>query len=225
MRFARGLTMPLYSSGPTPAQTTQHDWRNSQSGSHSFAALIGRLKAGDADAAAVIYERYARRLIALAQGKLASRLRAKVDPEDVVQTVFGTFFHRIAQREFDLAGEDALWALLATITARECGRCRDHFFARKRGGEQRETPIEGALDEQVVDRHQVSPEKAVMLLELTEELLRGLDQRQRMICELRLQGHSVAEVAQQVGCAIRVVYRDLDFIKRRCHRLALAQAG
>jgi RNA polymerase sigma-70 factor (ECF subfamily) len=218
--------MSLFMSGLTlmHAAASENE-RNATTPSRSFAALIGRLEAGDADAAAVIYERYARRLIALAQGKLASRLRAKVDPEDVVQAVFFAFFRRMPEQKFDLASEGALWALLATITARECGRWHEHFSACKRGGEQREMPITGALAEQVSDRHQVSPADAVMLLELTEELLRRLDQRQRRICELRLQGHSVAEVAQQLGCTVRLVYRDLDCIKSKWCRLSLAQAG
>jgi len=54
----------------------------------SFAELLARLQAGDDAAATRVFHRYAHRLIARARSRLDARLRAKVDPEDVVQYVF-----------------------------------------------------------------------------------------------------------------------------------------
>ena len=51
----------------------------------SFDDLMARLRAGDADAARSVFERYTERLIALARSRLGKRLRQKVDPEDVLQ--------------------------------------------------------------------------------------------------------------------------------------------
>src|SRR5690242_9456367 len=54
----------------------------------SFADLMARLRAGDDAAAAALFQRFATRLIALARGRLDGLVRRKVDPEDVVQSVF-----------------------------------------------------------------------------------------------------------------------------------------
>src|SRR5205809_645070 len=51
-----------------------------------FCQLMTALRLGDGQAARVVFERYARRLIGLAATRLPSSVRSKVDPEDVVQS-------------------------------------------------------------------------------------------------------------------------------------------
>src|SRR3954464_3897514 len=67
-----------------------------------FEALVDRLRAGDAEAAAEVFHRYVGQLVGLASGRLAGLLRAQADPEDVVQSVFRSFFTRQQQGQFDL---------------------------------------------------------------------------------------------------------------------------
>src|SRR4029079_10554541 len=74
----------------------------------SFVELAGRLRAGDEGAAAEVFRRFAGRLIALAHTELDARLRRKVDPEDIVQSVYRSFFTRHRAGHFDLATWDAL---------------------------------------------------------------------------------------------------------------------
>src|SRR5437016_3003501 len=95
----------------------------------SFEFLVSRLQAGDPDAATAIFGRFARRLIALARVHLSSQLRQKVDPEDVLQSVFRSFFRRQAAGEFELQNWDGMWALLSVITLRKCGHQADHYLA------------------------------------------------------------------------------------------------
>jgi RNA polymerase sigma factor (sigma-70 family) len=186
----------------------------------SFAELVRGLEAGDPDAAARLYQRYACRLIGLARRQLSERLRAKVGAEDVVQSVFRTFFRRAADCTFDLGNEDALWALLAEITLRKCGRWHRHFAARKRHGELAAVPAGGdEAGEEPADPREPSPADAVVLLDLVEELFRGLDPRERLVGEMRLQGHAIAEIAQRAGCTEATVFRKLGVIKRRLRRL------
>jgi RNA polymerase sigma-70 factor (ECF subfamily) len=186
----------------------------------SFAALMRRLEAGDTEAAALVYGRFARRLIGLAHRELAQRLRRKVDPDDVVQSVFRTFFRRAAERAFDLDGEDALWALLAEITLRKCGRWSRHFAARKRAGDLQAAPIAGvAPDNEPADAREPSPADAAMLLDLLDHLLRGLGEQEQLVCEMRLQGHEAEAIAARAGCSTATVYRKVDLIKARVRRL------
>src|SRR5438105_690572 len=69
-------------------------------GSPSFIDLNERLRAGDEDAAARVFELYGRRLIGLARSRLHERLRGKVGPEDVLQSVLKSFFCRVAGGTF-----------------------------------------------------------------------------------------------------------------------------
>ena len=57
----------------------------------SFDQLMVRLRAGDPDAASVIFHGFVRRLIGLARTKLDAALQNKVDAEDVAQSVFKSF--------------------------------------------------------------------------------------------------------------------------------------
>ena len=80
--------------------------------------LLEQLRAGDGRAADAIFHRFARRLVGMARGRLDGRLRQKVDPEDVVQSVFRSFFDRSARGEFDFANWEAVWGLLVLLTVR-----------------------------------------------------------------------------------------------------------
>ena len=82
----------------------------------SFDDAFTRLTEGDEDAAAEVFGRYANRLIHLARSRLDGRMRRKMDPDDVVQSVFRSFFVRQADGQFELEGWDNLWSLLARIT-------------------------------------------------------------------------------------------------------------
>src|SRR5262245_26841777 len=180
----------------------------------SFADLTRRLGAGDPDAAAEVYARYARRLIGLARRQLDERIRTKVDEDDIAQSVFRTFFRRHAQRPFDLDSEDALWALLAEITLRKCGKWHQHFNTRTRrvGLESPYAGDESWVDEPA-DPAAPTPEDAASLRETTEQLLQGLDERERQVCELRLEGYEVREIAEKVGWTQVTVQRKIRRIK------------
>src|SRR5207249_524909 len=86
----------------------------------SFARLMARLRAGDDGAAAAVFQRFARQLIARARAHLDARLRPKLDPEDVVQSVYRSFFNRYGAGQFELGTWNDLWGLLTVITLRKC---------------------------------------------------------------------------------------------------------
>ena len=54
--------------------------------------LVAAWREGDQQAATALFERYAKRLIALANSRLSARLAARVDPQDVIQSVYCSFF-------------------------------------------------------------------------------------------------------------------------------------
>jgi RNA polymerase sigma-70 factor (ECF subfamily) len=175
-----------------------------------------RIKAGDNDAGTELFERFARRLFGLVRIKLDTRLRAKVDPLDVVDSAFRTFFRRHKEGEFHFDGWKKVWALLACITVRKCARLRRQFTE----GSVHEGPLlEG---ETLPDRFSREPDpvEVVTASELMEALLRGLDERDRAIIELRFQEIPPHEISRQLDRPLRTVHRVLARVKQRLQRLA-----
>ena len=73
------------------------------------------------------FERFSRQLIGLARRHLGAQLQHKVDPEDVVQSVYKSLLLRYGQDALAAEGWQGLWGLLTTITIRKCAdRARFH---------------------------------------------------------------------------------------------------
>jgi RNA polymerase sigma-70 factor (ECF subfamily) len=194
----------------------------------AFTALLDRLSAGDPEAATQIFQRYAGRLIALARSRLDARIRQKVDPEDILQSVLKSFFVRHASGEFDLANWDSLWALLTVLTLRKCGYRTRHFRAARRDVQRERVPPapdEDAHASWLAIARDPTPEEAAQLAEAVEQLFRGLDERDRQVVELSLQGYKAAEISARLALAERSVYRLLERIKRKLERLGADTAS
>jgi len=173
-----------------------------------FPNLMARLRRGDGDAATEVVRRYAQRLVALARGRLDRVIRTKVDPEDVMQSVYASFFRRQAEGDFELDDWDGLWALLAVITLRKCGHRAEYFHAAMRDV-RRES--EGAE----LPAADPTPSHAAMLTETVEALMRDLDGRERDMLALSLQGHDTAAISAEVGRTERTVQRVLKKVRER----------
>jgi RNA polymerase sigma-70 factor (ECF subfamily) len=185
----------------------------------SFVDLMARLRAGDDSAASQVFHRFASRLIVLARGRLDPRLRQKVDAEDVLQSVFHSFFARYADGQFTLKDWDSLWGLLTSITLRKCARRAEHFQAARR--DVRREARSQSPDWDVVSEawaRDPTPEEATLLTETVRELLDGLEPREREMIVLTLQGYTQAEISTKVGWGERTIQRILGRIRRRLER-------
>jgi RNA polymerase sigma factor (sigma-70 family) len=189
----------------------------------SFASLMGRLKAGEDAAAREVFERFAHRLMGLARKSLDGRLLQKVDPEDVVQSAYKSFF--IGQRDggWEFGGWDGLWGMLTLITLRKCAHRAEYYQAEKRDV-RRELPpatdsVGGAVDAFALDR-EPQPEEAALLVETVESLFQSLnDADERAILEMSLQGFTAAEICEQTGRAERSVRRLRERTRKRLERM------
>lgn len=175
----------------------------------SFQQLMTRLRAGDDAAASAVFHRFARRLIGLARSHVDSWLQHKVDPEDVVQSVYESFFRRHQEEQFELQSWDSLWSLLTLITVRKCLK-RIEYLQADRRDVRREVGLGGSDDSgacwQMLDRDP-SPEEAVLMAETVEQVLRGFDPEDRPVVELSFQGCSTEEIGKQLNRAERSVRR------------------
>jgi RNA polymerase sigma-70 factor (ECF subfamily) len=106
----------------------------------SFLALMDRLQAGDQSAAQQIFDEFSCRLVALARKRLSAPILKKEDPEDVLQSVFNSFFRRHAEGQFDLGCWQSLWQILVIITLRKCGHRLEYYQALRRNVYREVTP-------------------------------------------------------------------------------------
>jgi hypothetical protein len=98
----------------------------------SFDELMKRLRSGEDAAAATVFHRFTEQLIHLAPSQLDAGTLGKTDPEDVVQSVYRSFFTRYRAGQFDIESWNELWGLLTIITMRKCVNRREYFQAERR---------------------------------------------------------------------------------------------
>jgi RNA polymerase sigma factor (sigma-70 family) len=188
-----------------------------------FDATMSQLRCGDDVATSAVFQRYMRRLIALAGKQFDSQMRERADVEDAVLSAFRSFFVRAARGEYEVADWDALWSLLAIITLRKCARRRRTLMAasRDRAHELDRQGGSRALCE--IPDAAPSPLEAAILSETTEGLFRDLAPHDRPIVEYLLQGFTAEEIAARLDCSERTVRRVRRRAKQRLQRLMTSQ--
>src|SRR4051812_39163412 len=191
-------------------------------GTDSFPDLMERLRSGDDDAARKVFDRFARRLVAVARRRFDWRLAHRVDPEDVVQSAFKSFFIRHREGTLQLEDWDGLWSLLTLITPRKCVDRVEYFRAERRDVRREATGTEGPDQpwQLALDR-EPRPEEAAALAETVEQLFQAVSDDDRPILELSLQGYTAAEIGIRLGRALRSVQRIREQIRKRLHGHAL----
>jgi RNA polymerase sigma-70 factor, ECF subfamily len=186
-------------------------------------ALIDLWRQGDQDAARQIVERYLDRLLHLARGRISQRLAGRVDAEDIVQSVFRTFFVRLKDGRFVFADQDDLSKLLMRITLHKTLRQvafhkaakRDPHMETERGEHHREQLLS------LLDR-EPSPEATVAFLDHLEHFLSQLEPLERQILELRIQGYSNDDIVQRLDLRYdRKIRRALERVRAVAEREGL----
>ena len=181
---------------------------------------LGQLQAGDSAAVRPLWEKYFHRLVGLARTRLRDAPRRAADEEDVALSAFDSFCRNAEAGRFpDLTDRDGLWRLLAAFTLRKAAHhCRDETRL-KRGGGLNTAAASGILGE--VLAREPEPALAAEVAEECERLLAALATPElRRVALLRMDGHSVDEIAAQTGWSARSVKRKLDLIRKSWAREA-----
>jgi RNA polymerase sigma-70 factor (ECF subfamily) len=188
----------------------------------SFEVFLAELRQRDEAAAGFLFHQCVDHLIRLARRRLDQRLNGKIDPDDVVQSVFRSVFVRLREGQFQqLGGWDGLWGLIITIMNRKCSRWREHFTAKRRDmSRERSLHIKG---DEVRTWEPAMPESdpggALELEETLSVVLRGLDEQEQQMIHLSLEGFDVKEVSEKLTCNYQRVYRVLRLVRQRLERL------
>jgi RNA polymerase sigma factor (sigma-70 family) len=182
---------------------------------------IDRLKAGDPAAAWPLWQRYFRRVLGLARRRLRRRRPRAADAEDVALSAFDSLCRGAAAGRFPaLDDRDSLWRLLTVLIARKASNLLRHEGRAKRGGQAVQVP--GPADsgcgvtalEELLSR-EPTPEHAAQVAEECERLLTLLGDRELegVACR-KMEGYTNEEIAQQLDCSPRSVYRKLTIIRK-----------
>jgi len=174
--------------------------------------LLQRWRSGDQSAAEALYLRYAERLWTLAEREIGERLRRRVGADDILQSVFGTFFRRTAEGQFSIQESGSLWRLLAQITLNKVRR-QAEFHGAGRRDMRAEVHIDGGqVSPELFARTPTRDDIGVVLSEL-EALITELDPSETEIVRLTAEGYSVAEIGSKAGCSRWTVRRVLNRVR------------
>lgn len=171
-----------------------------------------------------LWKQYYAKLKMAVAGRVSGIRRPVANESEIALSAFHSFVQRAQAGQFpDLADHDALWRLLKTIAIRKANDTRKRLRAIKRGGNQ---AIYGqsdlAQDDQPVAGVDAaagtvdSPSLDAEVSDLFNALMSKLpDDRHRDVILLKLQGASVATIAECLETSTRTVHRLLKQIEEQ----------
>ena len=128
--------------------------------------------------------------------------------QDIVQSVFGSFFRRAREGFYEVPDGGELWRLFLVIALHKVRSKAAYHHAAKRNAHR---TIGGAQAQRRIESHASANERPSVHLELVvREILERLPAQSRVMVELRIEGCDVAEVARKTGRSKRSVERILQ---------------
>ena len=174
-------------------------------------SLLCLLRAGNDRAADQLYLRYARRLYNLILSHRSAELARCEDADDIVQSVFGSFFRGVKKGYYNVPAGEELWKLLLVMALNKIrARANFHHAARR---DVRRTLGGEALDQATAEE---DPEISLTFLRLTiEEVLQDWPPEHAEMILRRIEGYEVAEIADRTRRSRRTVERVLQEFRQQ----------
>jgi RNA polymerase sigma factor (sigma-70 family) len=177
-----------------------------------FGQLLQRARQGDQQALSGLAQAYEPEVRIMARVHLGQALRPYLDSMDLVQSVHRSLLIGFRQDKFDISSPEKLVALAVTMVRRKIARQWRHLQRQQRlppGPE-----ASGNLPQLLAAlcAPQSDPAAIAQFNDAVQKLCRSLDDDDRQIMELRLQGHSTADIARLLGL-------DADVLRVRLSRL------
>jgi RNA polymerase sigma-70 factor (ECF subfamily) len=194
---------------PPGAQADLHDATDS--------SLLRRVRLGSEDAATQLYLRYAQRLRGLVRAQSSPDLARRVDAEEIVQSIFGSFFRGASSGYYDVPVGEELWKLFLVIALNKI-RAKGAFHRAAKRDVRRTT--EKGESEEWAELPEEQDSAALAFLRITvKEAMERLPPNHRQVVTLRIEGHEVADIARQTGRSMRTVERLLQEARKQLAHL------
>lgn len=187
----------------------------------SDVALLDRIRLGDEDAALQLYYRYADRLMRLASKNTPAELAPRFDPEDIVQSVFRTFFRRAARGQYEAPEGDELWKLLLVMALNKV-RARGAFHRSGKRDIRKTRPLSAGHEQ--IDQHNAEEAKSILCMSV-DEMIQKQPPSHRTIIRLRIDGLEVQAIAERENRSKRTVERILQSFRKQLMDSALFNLG
>jgi len=189
------------------------------SGPNDDLLLVRRLGQGDQDAATALYLRYAERLLQLAKKQTPDQLQSQIDPEEIVQSVFRTFFRRAANGQYIAPEGDELWKLFLVMALNKI-RTRGAFYRAKKRDYRR--TVQGLISEESPSRD--NTQEAYHMLRLSiEDFIEQYPDKHREVIRLRIEGLEISDIAEKLQRSKRTVERILQGFREQLIKSALIE--
>jgi RNA polymerase sigma factor (sigma-70 family) len=185
-----------------------------------FFDFVGRIRAGDQQAAAELVRRYEPAIRLEVQMRLRdTRLRRAFDASDVCQSVLASFFVRVAAGQYDLESPEGLTGLLVRMARNKlASQARRHTNSRR--DVRRTSAAEG---EPNVVATCSTPSREIEMRDLLQQFRNHLSDDERQLADARSQGKSWNEIAMQLGGDPRALCKRLErAVDRVCQELDLS---
>jgi RNA polymerase sigma-70 factor (ECF subfamily) len=188
--------------------------------------LIEGLRAGENMAVREFCDRYGGIMRAIADKHLSPKVKRRVEADDVVQSVFRTFFRRAKVGQFQLPDSDSLWRLLCAITLTKV-REQVRFQGRAKRGLGREVSIDpqDSSDGSGFGLSQLgygpgpTPADAAEFADQFRLLIESLGEEEKQLVALKLDDMTNGQIAEKLGCSERTVRRLLKQVQVRLKRV------
>ncbi len=175
-------------------------------------SLLNGIRTGSESAATEVFARYSPKLLSVARTRLSAMLSSRVDPDDIVQSTFKSFFRRASHGSYVAPESGDLFNLLIVIAMRKVNAKSEFHQAAIRD-------VRRSKRMDHLSQTWQGDEQPLRELCLTiEEICEGLSETQKTIIALRLEGYTVDEVAGKSDRSKRTVERELQNFRKSLSR-------
>lgn len=183
--------------------------------------LLARIRDGDDSALAEVLQRYETQLRLAARVLLGPQLRTQLDSLDLVQSVHRVLLPGLRKGKYDVTTLDKLLALARTVVRRKVIRNwrrmnREQATETAKTADQERTSSVGSP-------HTGDPFPIVALNDLQQHILSGLSGSERELIELRIQGYSTVEIAEQLQCDAHALRARLGRLRQRLRKVGFSE--
>lgn len=192
-----------------------------------ISVFISRIRSGDEEAARELLRRYEAKVRLVVRRQLPKLLRSRFDSLDFLQSVWGSFFHRVRTGPTDIEDEPNLVAFLAWAARNKVVDQYRRSSSRKHDMRREEPLWEGGGSARDLEASPVeTPSQIVQAQETLERLQELVPKNRRRVLELKAEGFSCREIGERLGISERTVQRLIETLRDRARDEAdLMQEG
>jgi RNA polymerase sigma factor (sigma-70 family) len=186
-----------------------------------FDLLLAAARSGDEMAMQQLIEQYEPELRIVARNRLGNALRPHLDTIDLVQSVHRSLMIGLRDERFDITSPQKLVALAVTIVQRKAAKHWRHLKRQQRLSGHEKSKCD--LIETILSFGSGREEELAKVdsRELLAQWLEKMDDVERKLVELRLEGYSTVEIAEQLQLDADVLRVKLSRLRKRLREKGL----